>query len=46
MNYYRVTLADGVMHYLNAPSKDALRKTWTRDYPSLPSIKSIRTLRA
>lgn len=44
MNRYRITLKDGVFHYLEAKDKKAVRKQWEKTYSSVGEIKSIRAL--
>jgi hypothetical protein len=44
--YYRITLADGVMHYMNciAINGREMRRIFERDYQTLPKVKNVQCL--
>jgi hypothetical protein len=42
MNYYRITLADGTYHYLTGSTARSVRRRFTREYPHLGGVASVR----
>ncbi len=45
MYEYRITLADGVMHYMTGNSAKKVRGSFERTYPDLPKVATIKRLR-
>lgn len=45
MYEYRITLADGVMHYMTGNSAKEVRERFERKFPDLPKVSSVKRLR-
>jgi hypothetical protein len=45
MKEYRITLTDGVMHYMKGDSAKQVRAKFQRDHPTLPLVAAVNFLR-